>query len=78
MTEVAELEARIGAALAAIKTHASAAAPATDDDAALKALKAENAELRAALEALQQQRDKDVSDLDALLERLKPLVEEVG
>ena len=77
MTEVAELEARIGAALAAIKTHASAAAPATDD-AALKALKAENAELRAALEALQQQRDKDVSDLDALLERLKPLVEEVG
>ena len=41
------------------------------------ALRSQNAELNAALKTLQDERARDVAELDALIDQLKPLLEEV-
>ncbi|MEM6466177.1 MAG: hypothetical protein AAF679_06695 [Pseudomonadota bacterium] len=69
MAKIAELEARLDAALAKIRQAPSG--PASDGD-----LAAQNAELSASLDKLRAERSRDVAELDDLLAKLKPLIEE--
>ena len=80
MSELSTLEARLEAALVqlatAIRSRPVSGADASDGMERINKLEAENTDLSTSLQKLQKQRQRDVADLDALLEQLKPLVEE--
>ena len=83
MARVAELEARVEAALAALEHRLTTPAPspqssAEDGDARLEELQAENAQLQAGMAELRQQRDTEIAELEDLIQQLKPLIEEVA
>lgn len=79
MSELSSLEARVDAAISQIRTAFDAreisGAPNDTDDGRVDALQEENATLTSSLGDLKQQRKRDIADLDALIEQLKPLVE---
>jgi hypothetical protein len=77
MSDLKQLEARLHAALSRLEAARSRPA-AEGDPERLKALVAENAELRASLASLAAVRQADVDRLDALIAQLRPLVEELG
>ncbi|MEO1550141.1 MAG: hypothetical protein AAFR93_06870 [Pseudomonadota bacterium] len=68
MAKIAELEARLDAALAKIRQAPKAGASDPSETQALQA----------ALDGLRAERDRDVAELDALLAKLKPLIEEAS
>lgn len=80
MSELSTLEARLEAALVqlatAIRSRPVSGVDASDGMERINKLEAENTDLSTSLQKLQKQRQRDVADLDALLEQLKPLVEE--
>ncbi|MEO0386478.1 MAG: hypothetical protein AAF281_02970 [Pseudomonadota bacterium] len=80
MSDLRDLEARLDAATARIVAALTALSERRDTaagDADVAALKAENADLAGALEALRAERARDVAEIDTLIAQLKPLVEEV-
>ena len=62
MSDLENLEKRLASAIAGISVD--------------NGIKAENKALKAELEALKKQRKADVAELDALLEKLKPILED--
>ncbi len=76
MSDLKELEGRLNAAVARIEAalHKPGASEAPGDDA----LRTENQALRASLASLSAQRDADVEKLDGLIDRLRPLIEELS
>lgn len=79
MSELSSLEARLDAAISQIReAFESRSTPDKAngvDSKELEKLAQENATLTSTLSALQDQRQRDIADLDTLIEQLKPLVE---
>jgi len=78
MDEVKELEARLAAALDALERKLSEAAKPTGDGPDLADLQAENERLQQELADLNDERERDLAQLDQLIAQLKPLVEEAN
>ncbi|WP_146186135.1 hypothetical protein [Pontivivens insulae] len=77
MSKTEELEARISAAMARIRTAAETPPPAAEaDPVALRRLERVNVALRAQLKDMERKREADIAQLDGLISELRPLVEE--
>lgn len=81
MNDLNDLEARLKAATetvrAALSNKQTAGPAAGDETVRIAALEAQNTALTGSLEKLKKQRGRDMAELDTLIARLKPLVEEV-
>jgi SMC interacting uncharacterized protein involved in chromosome segregation len=78
MDEVKELEARLSAALDALERKLAEAAQPAGDGPDLDALRDENERLQQELADLNDERERDLAQLDQLIAQLKPLVEEAN
>ncbi|MEM8871533.1 MAG: hypothetical protein AAGB10_04400 [Pseudomonadota bacterium] len=77
MSNLKSLEARLEAAFEGLEARLAAPFPdGPEDPVQVAQLQAENKALSDQVELLTQRRDEDLAQLDALLEQLRPLIEE--